>query len=137
MSGPARFSARGSVFITSIHEAQSVRLPRRFVRDRVQRRPARGAHFCVVRLSFETTKAHLEQGLQQTTAPVWRLCESANRLLTNLNLTVKRLKVDLDQFTPKLGPLADWLKLVVEILQNVLKNLAGMSKDTDKVLVTA
>jgi ABC-type transporter Mla subunit MlaD len=47
------------------------------------------------------------------------------------------LKKDLDQFTPKLGPLADSLKTDVDNLQNVLKNVEGMAKDADKVLGTA
>jgi ABC-type transporter Mla subunit MlaD len=58
-------------------------------------------------------------------------------LLDNLNVTVTGLKKDLDQFTPKLGPLADSLKTDVDNLQNVLKNIEGMAKDADKVLGTA
>ena len=82
-------------------------------------------------------EGHPAYGLEQITAAAGPLFENANRLLDNLNLTVKGLKVDLDQFTPKLGPLADSLKLDVDNLQNVVKNLEGMSKDADKVLGTA
>ena len=82
-------------------------------------------------------EGHPAYGLEQITAAAGPLFENANRLLDNLNLTVKGLKVDLDQFTPKLGPLADSLKMDVDNLQNVVKNLEGMSKDADKVLGTA
>src|SRR5437667_4298399 len=82
-------------------------------------------------------EGHPAYGLEQITAAAGPLFENANRLLDTLNLTVTGLKVDLDQFTPKLGPLADSLKIDVDNLQNVVKNLDGMSKDADKVLGTA
>ena len=84
-----------------------------------------------------TIEGHPAYGLEQITAAAGPLFENANRLLDSLNLTVTGLKVDLDQFTPKLGPLADSLKIDVDNLQNVVKNLDGMSKDADKVLGTA
>jgi len=84
-----------------------------------------------------TIEGHPAYGLEQITAAAGPLFDNANRLLDSLNLTVKGLKVDLDQFTPKLGPLADSLKIDVDNLQNVVKNLDGMSKDADKVLGTA
>jgi ABC-type transporter Mla subunit MlaD len=82
-------------------------------------------------------EGHPAYGLEQITAAAGPLFENANKLLDNLNLTVTGLKTDLDQFTPKLGPLADSLKMDVDNLQNVVKNLDGMSKDADKVLGTA
>jgi ABC-type transporter Mla subunit MlaD len=84
-----------------------------------------------------TIEGHPAYGLEQITAAAGPLFENANRLLDNLNLTVTGLKGDLDQFTPKLGPLADSLKMDVDNLQNVITNLEGMSKDADKVLGTA
>jgi ABC-type transporter Mla subunit MlaD len=47
------------------------------------------------------------------------------------------LKKDLDQFTPKLGPLADSLKIDVDNLQNVVTNLDNLTKGADAVLGTA
>ena len=82
-------------------------------------------------------EGHPAYGLEQITAAAGPLFENANRLLDNLNVTVTGLKVDLDQFTPKLGPIADSLKLDLDNLQNVVKNLDGMSRDADKVLGTA
>jgi ABC-type transporter Mla subunit MlaD len=58
-------------------------------------------------------------------------------LIDNLNVTVTSLKKDLAEFTPKLGPLADSLKVDVDDLQNVVKNLDSVSKDADKVLSAA
>ena len=82
-------------------------------------------------------EGHPAYGLEQITAAAGPLFENANKLLDNLNVTVTGLKRDLNEFTPKLGPLADSLKLDVDNLQNVVKNLEGMSKDADKVLGTA
>jgi len=82
-------------------------------------------------------EGHPAYGIEQITAAAGPLFDNANKLLDNLNVTVTGLKGDLDQFTPKLGPLADSLKLDVDNLQNVLKNIDGMSKDADKVLGTA
>jgi ABC-type transporter Mla subunit MlaD len=84
-----------------------------------------------------TIEGHPAYGLEQITAAAGPLFENANRLLNDVDKTVTGLKVDLDQFTPKLGPLADSLKMDVDNLQNVIKNLDGMSKDADKVLGTA
>src|SRR6266487_1826144 len=74
-------------------------------------------------------EGHPAYGLEQITAAAGPLFENANKLLDNLNVTVTGLKRDLNEFTPKLGPLADSLKLDVDNLQNVVKNLEGMSKD--------
>src|SRR5213595_623495 len=82
-------------------------------------------------------EGHPAYGLEQITAAAGPLFENANKLLDNLNVTVTGLKKDLKDFTPKLGPLADSLKLDLDNLQNVVKNLDGMSKDADKVLGTA
>ena len=82
-------------------------------------------------------EGHPAYGLEQITAAAGPLFENANKLLDNLNVTVTGLKRDLNEFTPKLGPLADSLKLDVDNLQNVVKNLEGMSKDAHKVLGTA
>src|SRR5436189_5065544 len=84
-----------------------------------------------------TIEGHPAYGIEQITAAAGPLFDNANKLLDNLNVTVTGLKKDLDQFTPRLGPLADSLKLDVDNLQNVVKNLEGMSKDADKVLGTA
>src|SRR5213594_2494966 len=82
-------------------------------------------------------EGHPAYGLEQITAAAGPLFENANKLLDNLNVTVTGLKGNLDQFMPKLGPLADSLKIDVDNLQNVVKNLEGMSKDADKVFGTA
>jgi ABC-type transporter Mla subunit MlaD len=82
-------------------------------------------------------EGHPAYGLEQITAAAGPLFENANKLLDNLNLTVTGLKKDLDQFTPKLGPLADSLKLDVDNLQNVVTNFDNLTKGADTVLGTA
>jgi len=82
-------------------------------------------------------EGHPAYGLEQITAAAGPLFENANKLLDNLNVTVTGLKKDLDQFTPKLGPLADSLKLDVDNLQNVITNLDNLTKGADAVLGTA
>ena len=82
-------------------------------------------------------EGHPAYGLEQITAAAGPLFDNANKLLDNLNVTVTGLKGNLDHFMPKLGPLADSLKIDVDNLQNVVKNLEGMSKDADKVFGTA
>src|SRR2546425_7667954 len=82
-------------------------------------------------------EGHPAYGIEQITAAAGPLFDNANKLLDNLNVTVTGLKGNLDQFMPKLGPLADSLKIDVDNLQNVVKNLDGMSKDADKVFGTA
>src|SRR5213594_1787224 len=82
-------------------------------------------------------EGHPAYGLEQITAAAGPLFDNANKLLDNLNVTVTGLKGHLDQFMPKLGPLADSLKIDVDNLQNVITNLEGMSKDADKVFGTA
>ena len=47
------------------------------------------------------------------------------------------LEKDLDDFMPKLGPLADSLKMDADHLQNVITNLDGLAKGADSVLGTA
>jgi ABC-type transporter Mla subunit MlaD len=82
-------------------------------------------------------EGHPAYGLEQITAAAGPLFENANKLLDNLNVTVTGLKTDLDQFTPKLGPLADSLKMDVDNLQNVVANLDNLAKGADTVLGTA
>jgi ABC-type transporter Mla subunit MlaD len=82
-------------------------------------------------------EGHPAYGLEQITAAAGPLFDNANKLIDNLNVTVVGLKKDLDQFMPKLGPLADSLKVDVDNLQNVLKNVEGMAKDADKVFGSA
>jgi ABC-type transporter Mla subunit MlaD len=82
-------------------------------------------------------EGHPAYGLEQITAEAGPLFENANKLLNDLSVTVTGLKKDLDQFTPKLGPLADSLKLDVDNLQNVVTNLDNLTKGADAVLGTA
>ena len=82
-------------------------------------------------------EGHPAYGLEQITAAAGPLFENANKLLNDLSVTVTGLKKDLDQFTPKLGPLADSLKLDVDNLQNVVTNLDNLTKGADTVLGTA
>src|SRR6516162_4916597 len=82
-------------------------------------------------------EGHPAYGLEQITAEAGPLFENANKLLDNLNVTVTGLKKDLDEFTPKLGPLADSLKFDVDNLQNVVTNLDNLTKGADTVLGTA
>ena len=82
-------------------------------------------------------EGHPAYGLEQITAAAGPLFDSANKLLDNLNVTVTGLKKDLNEFTPKLGPLADTLKLDVDNLQNVVTNLDNLTKGADTVLGTA
>ena len=82
-------------------------------------------------------EGHPAYGLEQITAEAGPLFENANKLPDNLNVTVTGLKKDLDEFTPKLGPLADSLKLDVDNLQNVISNLDNLTKGADSVLGTA
>ena len=51
-----------------------------------------------------------------------------------LDITVTDLKKDLGDFTPKLGPLADSLKMDADHIQNVITNLDGLAKGADSVL---
>ena len=82
-------------------------------------------------------EGHPAYGIEQITAAAGPLFENANKLLNDLSVTVTGLKKDLDQFTPKLGPLADSLKLDVDNLQNVITNLDNLTKGADRVLGTA
>ena len=82
-------------------------------------------------------EGHPAYGLEQITAAAGPLFENTNKLLDNLNVTVTGLKGNLDQFMPKLGPLADSLKIDVDNLQNVVTNLDNLTKGADAVLGTA
>src|ERR1700747_16741 len=79
-------------------------------------------------------EGHPAYGLEQITAAAGPLFDNANKLLNDLNVTVTGLKKDLGEFTPKLGPLADSLKLDVDNLQNVITNLDGVAKGADTFL---
>src|SRR5213596_3367568 len=76
-------------------------------------------------------------GIEQITAAAGPLFDNANKLLNDLSVTVTGLHGDLDDFMPKLWPLAASLKVDVDNLQNVVKSLESVSKDADKVLGTA
>src|SRR6266487_5437140 len=82
-------------------------------------------------------EGHPAYGLEQITAAAGPLFDNANKLLNNLDITVTGLKKDLGEFTPKLGPLADSLKVDVDNLQNVIKNLESVSKGADQFIGTA
>ena len=82
-------------------------------------------------------EGHPAYGLEQITAAAGPLFENANKLLNNLDGTVTGLKKDLGEFTPKLGPLADSLKLDVDNLQNVITNLEGVEKGANTLFGTA
>src|SRR5436309_7983574 len=82
-------------------------------------------------------EGHPAYGLEQITAAAGPLFENANKLLNDLSVTVTGLKKDLDEFMPKLGPLADSLKMDVDHLQNVISNLDNLTKGADTVLETA
>ncbi len=82
-------------------------------------------------------EGHPAYGLEQITAAAGPLLDNANKLLNDLSATVTGLKKDLADFTPKLGPLADSLKLDVDNLQNVVANLDNLTKGADAVLGTA
>src|ERR1700745_3903124 len=82
-------------------------------------------------------EGHPAYGIEQITAAAGPLFENANKLLDSLNVTVTGLKKDLGEFTPKLGPLADSLKMDVDNLQNMITNLEVVAKDADKVFGSA
>src|SRR5262249_24453107 len=81
-------------------------------------------------------EGHPAYGIEQITAAAGPLFDNANKLLNDLSVTVTGLKKDLGEFTPKLGPLADSLKLDVDNLQNVITNLDGVAKGADTFLST-
>ncbi|MEY2542761.1 MAG: MlaD protein, partial [Verrucomicrobiota bacterium] len=66
-------------------------------------------------------EGHPAYGIEQITAAAGPLFENANKLIDNLGTTVTDLHGDLGEFMPKLGPLADSLKIDVDNLQNVIK----------------
>lgn len=82
-------------------------------------------------------EGHPSYGLEQITAAAGPLFEDASKLLNNANVTVTDLKKELDGFMPKLGPLADSLKMDADNIQNLITNLDGMAKGADSVLGTA
>jgi ABC-type transporter Mla subunit MlaD len=82
-------------------------------------------------------EGHPAYGLEQITAAAGPLFENANKVLDNLNVTVTGLKKDLNDFTPKLGPLADSLKLDLDNLQNAITNLEGVEKGANNLFGSA
>src|SRR5438132_8147772 len=76
-------------------------------------------------------EGHPAYGLEQITAAAGPLFDNATKLLDHLNVTVTGLKKDLGEFTLKLGPLADSLKMDVDNLQNMITNLEGVEKGAD------
>jgi ABC-type transporter Mla subunit MlaD len=82
-------------------------------------------------------EGHPAYGIEQLTAAAGPLLDNANKLLNDTNVLITGLKKDLDQFTPKLGPLADSLQMDADNLQNVITSLDNLSKGADKVLGTA
>src|SRR5947208_11754215 len=71
-------------------------------------------------------EGHPAYGLEQITAAAGPLFDNANKVLNNLDITVTGLKKDLGEFTPKLGPLADSLKMDADTVQNVITNIDGL-----------
>jgi ABC-type transporter Mla subunit MlaD len=84
-----------------------------------------------------TIEGHPAYGLEQITAAAGPLFENANKLLDDLDVTVTGLKKDLNDFTPKLGPLADSLKLDLDNLQNAITNLEGVEKGANTLFGSA
>jgi ABC-type transporter Mla subunit MlaD len=82
-------------------------------------------------------EGHPAYGLEQITAEAGPLFENANKLLDNMNVTVTALKKDLAEFTPKLGPLADSLKMDADNVENMITNFEGVAKGADSVLGSA
>src|SRR2546430_12266211 len=76
-------------------------------------------------------------GIEQLTAAAGPLLDNANKLLNDTNVLVAGLKKDLDQFTPKLGPLADSMQLDADNLQTLITNVDKLSKGADAVLEPA
>jgi ABC-type transporter Mla subunit MlaD len=84
-----------------------------------------------------TIEGHPAYGIEQLTAAAGPLLDNANKLLNDTNVLVAGLKKDLDQFTPKLGPLADTLQMDADNLQNTITSFDNLSKVADNVLGTA
>ena len=82
-------------------------------------------------------EGHPAYGIEQLTAAAGPLLDNANKLLNDTSVLVAGLKKDLDQFTPKLGPLADSMKLDADNLQNLITNFENVGKGADTVLGTA
>ena len=83
-----------------------------------------------------TIEGHPAYGIEQLTAGAGPLLDNANKLLNDTNGLVAGLKKDLDQFTPKLGPLADSLQMDADNLQNMITSLDNLGKVADNVLGT-
>src|SRR5438309_7828890 len=82
-------------------------------------------------------EGHPAYGLEQITAAAGPLLDNANKVLNNLDITVTGLKKDLGEFTPKLGPLANSLKMDADNMQNVITNLEGVEKGANTMFGSA
>jgi ABC-type transporter Mla subunit MlaD len=82
-------------------------------------------------------EGHPAYGIEQITAAAGPLFDNANKVLNDVDTTVTGLKKDVDDFAPKLGPLADSLKTDAEHLENVITNIDAFMKSGDSVLGTA
>jgi ABC-type transporter Mla subunit MlaD len=82
-------------------------------------------------------QGHPSYGIEQITAAAGPLFENANKLLDNLNTTVTDLKGDLNDFMPKLSPLADSFKTDLDQVQNAVKGFDGIETQAGTVLTTA
>lgn len=82
-------------------------------------------------------EGHPSYGLEQIMAAAGPLFDNANKVLDNLDVTVTGLRKDLNDFTPKLGPLADSLKLDLDNLQNAITNLEGVEKGANTLFGSA
>src|SRR3954465_7580538 len=82
-------------------------------------------------------EGHPAYGLEQITGAAGPLFDNANKVLNNLDITVTGLKKDLGEFTAKLGPLADSLKMDADHIQNVITTDDGLAKGADSVLEPA
>ena len=82
-------------------------------------------------------EGHPAMGLEQIMAAAGPLVDHANGLIDNLNGAVTGIKGNLNDFLPKLSPLADALKNDVNGLDKVLDSLDDAVKTADKVLGSA
>ena len=89
-------------------------------------------------------EGHPSYGIEQITAAAGPLFDNANKLIdnlsgtvTNVNGTVTSVKGDLDNFLPKLSPLAESLKGNLADLQKAIQGLDGIEKNADTFIGTA
>ena len=89
-------------------------------------------------------EGHPSYGIEQITAAAGPLFDNANKLIdnlsstvTNVNGTVTSVKGDLDNFLPKLSPLAESLKGNLADLQKAIQGLDAIEKTAGTFLGTA